>query len=187
VITINRKQFIGGMALLAATPAGCPTPSPQSILDELNTWVPVAIATFDGVVAAINPAIGSALALLVPVVDGEWKALSGAISTYIHTVPPPAAGLPTMIAMMTALESNMDGVIAALPPGLAPNILAASKAAYALLLATLISIQSRLQPTSTPSLRAVVSSVPPAKSAKDFANQINSIMKANGQALRVKA
>jgi hypothetical protein len=191
----SRREFTGqvvaGAAMVGIVPflAGCPTATIDQVLNELNTWVPAAIATFDGVLSIINPAAGTALALLQKTIDGEWQALSGAISTYIHTVPPPANGLPQIIAFMSALQANLSQVIAALPPGLDQTILASSKAAFALLLATLIDIENRLQP-STPAIRAAaINSVllpQPAKSTADFVKQINAIMAKNGQSLRVK-
>jgi hypothetical protein len=192
----SRREFTGqvvaGAAMVGIVPflAGCPTATVDQVLQELNTWIPAAIATFDGVLSIINPVAGTALALLQKTIDGEWQALSGAISTYIHTVPPPANGLPQVIAFMQALQANLTQIIAALPPGLDQNILTASKTAFALLLATLMDIQNRLQPT-TVKLTAIavgggIQLPPPAKSAADFVRQINAIMAKNGQPLRVK-
>jgi hypothetical protein len=191
----SRREFTGqvvaGAAMVGIVPflAGCPAATIDQVLNELNTFVPAAIAVFDGVLAVINPAAGTVLATLQKTIDGEWQALSGAISTLLHTVPPPANGLPQVIAFMQALQANLSQVIGALPPGLDQTILASSKAAFALLLATLIDIQNRLQP-STPAIRAAaINSVllpQPAKSTADFVKQINAIMAKNGQSLRVK-
>jgi hypothetical protein len=196
IAMMNRREFTGcliGTAVLAyAGPNSCNTPSLQNVLDELNAWVPVAIVTFDGIVAFVD----SVLTAVAVAVDAAWRLLQGAITAYMHTTDPTTTAFDKVIAALDAVETQMAGIVAQLPPGIPANILAAARGGFALLIATLKDIQQHLNPTPTTvqagiranSARAIASlpATKPAKNAKDFANQINAIMVANGQTFRVK-
>jgi hypothetical protein len=192
---INRREFTGclvGTAVLAYVgPNSCGN-SLQSVLNELNTWVPVAIVTFDGIVAFVD----SVLTVVAAGVDAAWKLLQGAITAYMHTADPTTTAFDRVIATLDAVETQMAAIVTQFPPGIPANILAAARSGFALLIATLKDIQQHLNPTPTKlqvgiranSDRAMVTlpATKPARNAKDFANQINAIMAANDVALRVK-
>jgi hypothetical protein len=191
----SRRSFMlssgGAAALLAGSSvflAGCP----QDPWNELETWVPVAITAFDGVVAFVD----SVLTAIGATVDTAWKVLEAAVNTYVHTTDPTTTLFDKVVAAIDAVETNMNSIIAALPPGLDAAILKAAQFGFALLLATLKNIQAKINPNPTPAqasihakTRATLASLPAVASAtstSDFIKKFNAGMQANGQALRVK-
>jgi hypothetical protein len=182
---MNRRRFVGhlgtGAAALAlagttVTLEGC------SALDELNTWVPVGLAAFDGVASIVD----GPLTLIATTVDALWAAVSNAIGLYQHSTDPQNTKLDKVIAALDALNGGLAQALAALPISIPAGVLAASKAGLSLLIATLISIRNRLQPTAPPVAMTAARGVAPAKNTKDFVKQFNAIMAANGQTFRVK-
>lgn len=194
---MNKREFLGhltgaGMLALAGTSLaleGCPA---QGAWDQLETWIPVAIVAFDGVVAFVD----SVLTAIGAAVDVTWKIVEAAVNTYIHTPNPTGTLLEKVIAGMDALESQMQNIIAALPPGLDATILKAAQWGFAFILATLKSIEAKINPTPTPvqlaahaktkTVLASLPAVPAAKDTDDFIKQFNAGMAANGQTLQVK-
>lgn len=170
-----------GLALAGSTLTleGC------SALTDLETWVPVGLAAFDGVAAVVDAAFTAVAAT----VDALWAAVQNAISLYQHTTDPTTTTLQKVIATLDALAGGLTQAIAALPISIPAGVLTAAKAALALLIATLKSIEARLTPTPpapTPAMTAAIGGTAPAKNTKDFVNKFNAIMAANGLALRVK-
>ncbi len=184
----NRRQFVGhlvtgsaGLALAGSTLtlSGC------SALDELESWVPVGLAAFDGVAALVD----SVFTAVAATVDALWAAVNNAISLYTHTADPTTTALDKVIATLDALAGGLTQAVAALPISIPASVLSAARAALALLIATLKSIQAKLEPNPTPipaTMKAVIGSTVPAKSKRDFVNKFNAIMLANNQPLRVK-
>jgi hypothetical protein len=186
---MKRRQFVGhlaaGSAVLALagtsfTLEGC------NALTELETWVPVGLTVFDGV-ASIVDGVFTAVAATV---DALWAAVQNAINLYQHSTDPVKTRLDKVIATLDALRDGLNQALAALPISIPAAVLAASKAALGLTIATLTAIRNKLEPApaviATHAAMAGAVTVPPAKSTKDYKAQINAIMAANGQAFRVK-
>ena len=183
---MNRRQFAGhlaagaaGLALVGSTLTleGC------SALDELQSWVPVGLAAFDGLASIV----GGPFVAISGTVDALWAAVSNAINLYEHSTDAKNTTLDKVIATLDALSGGLAQALAALPVSIPAAVLAASKAGLALLISTLISIRNKLQPAPTPAaLSAAAGGVAPAKSKKDFVHKFNQIMSDNGQPLRVK-
>src|ERR1700761_2470067 len=143
---MNRRSFVGHLTtgaaagvLLGATTtiSGCST------LDELETWVPVGLAAFDGIVTLINPAAGTTLELAVKGLDILWAAVATAIANYNHdTTDPKATLLQKIVAALVGLEGGLDQFLTTFLGGLPANVVSAVEAGFNLLLATLQSIVS---------------------------------------------
>jgi len=184
----NRREFVGHLAAGAAGAAklgpvlaleGC------SALTDLEDWVPVGLAAFDGVAAIVD----AAFTAIATTVDSLWAAVMNAISIYQHTTDPTTTTLDKLIATLDALSGGLTQAVAALPISIPAAVLTAARAGLALLIATLVSIRNRLQPTPAPvpaAMKAAIGTTAPAKSKKDFISKFNAIMAANGQTFRVK-
>lgn len=184
---MNRREFAGhlvkgsaGLAL-ASTVAleGC------SAISDLETWVPVGLAAFDGVAAAVD----GPFTAVATTVDSLWAAVNAAIANYQHSSDPTTTKLDKLIATLDALSSGLAQSLAALPVSIPAAVLAASKSIIALTIATLKSIQARLEPTPSPvapHVRAAIAGMAPAKSKKDFISQVNAIYAANGLPQRLR-
>jgi len=183
---MERREFFGvsgkgavGLALVAATAdvfvlEGCDV---GSVLSELETWVPVGLSAFDTLISYINPAAGSAIAVAIQAANVLWQAVATAVANYQHTTDPTTTLLDKVIAALDALQGGLASVLASLPTGLSPVIVKAVTFGFSLLLATLKSIQSKLEPapasTSSKAANVIVNGVAPAKSGKDFIKQFN--------------
>jgi hypothetical protein len=182
----TRRQFTGhlvGGGLGVALAGGALTLEGCSAIDDLESWVPVGLAAFDGVAAIVD----TVFTTISTTVDALWAAVENAISIYQHTADPTTTTLDKVIATLDALSGGLTQALAALPISIPAAVLAAAKAVLALTIATLKSIQARLEPTSTTRAAAVkASAVPPAKSKSDYVKQVNAIMAANGQTFRVR-
>ena len=182
---MKRREFaghlIGGAGVLALagstiTLEGC---TPAGAWSELEQWVPVGLAAFDGV-ALIVDTVFTAIAATT---DALWAAVENAVSLYMHTADPTQTVLDKVIAALDALSGGLTQAIAALPVSIPANILAAARAVLNLTISTLKSIQAKIEPTS--SRKAAIMGTP-AKSTKDYVSQVNAIFAANGQTIRVK-
>lgn len=185
---MNRRQFgghlvTGGLGLALAgtslTLEGC------SAISDLESWVPVGLAAFDGVAAIVD----SVFTTIATTVDALWAAVNAAIANYQHSTDPQVTRLDKLIAALDALAGGLTQALAALPVSIPAGVLTAAKAILALTIATLKSIQARLEPTPTPvsaNVRAAIGGVQPAKSKKDYIKQVNSICASNGVSLRVQ-
>lgn len=185
---MNRRKFVGhlvggaaGLSLAGTTLTldGC------SALSDLESWVPVGLAAFDGLAAVVDTVFTTVAAT----VDALWASVNAAISAYQHTADPTATTLDKVIAALDALAGGLTQALASLPVSIPAAVLTAAKAALSLLIATLKSIQARLEPTPSPvaaNVKAAIATTTPAKNTKDFVNKFNAIMAANGLALRVK-
>ncbi len=176
-------HLVGGAGTLVLAGGTMLTMTGCSALSELETWVPVGLAAFDGIASIVDGPI----AAIATTVDGLWAAVSNAINLYQHSTDPQNTRLDKIIAALDALNGGLAQVLAALPISLPAGILAASKAGLALLIATLISIRNKLQPTQTTVLLMMAAGgTLPAKSTRDFRNRFNAIMAQNGQTFRVR-
>jgi hypothetical protein len=184
---MNRRQFAGhlvkGSAVALAgtslTLSGC------SALDELESWVPVGLAAFDGVAAIVD----GPFTAIASTVDALWAAVLNAISLYQHSTDPTTTNLDKLIAALDALAGGLTQAVAALPISIPAAVLNAAKLGLALLIATLKRIQAKLEPTPTPvpaAMKAAIGTTAPATSKGDFVKKFNAIMAANNQPLRVK-
>lgn len=144
---MNRRAFVGtltasaaGLALAStATLSGC------SALDDLETYVPIGLAAFDGIITLINPVAGSALDLAVKALDIAWTAVSTAIANYQHdTTDPKNTLLEKIIAALNSLVPALDQFLQTFLGGLPTGIQNAVEAGINLLIATLTSIAGRL-------------------------------------------
>jgi hypothetical protein len=203
---LNRRQFfevsgkgtLGSAALLATAGGSVFVLEGCNALDELTTWMPVGLSAFDSIVSLINPIAGSVLAVSVSTADSLWNAVSTAIANYQHTSDPTTTLLDKVIAALDALQGGLTQVLSAIPVSLSGAILLAVKGGFALLLATLKSIQGKLEPkvsanakvmlkaSRSPELAAAIGTTAPAKNKADFVSQFNAIMAANGQTVRLK-
>jgi hypothetical protein len=163
---MNRRAFVGsltataaGLALAStATMTGC------SALDDLESYVPIALAAFDGIVALINPVAGSALEIAIKALDVAWTAVSTAIANYQHdTTDPKNTLLEKIIAALNSLTPALDQFLSTFLGGLPAGIQSAVEAGVNLLIATLTSIANRLAPglTSVAINRKAQAVVPP--------------------------
>jgi hypothetical protein len=186
---ITRREMIGGVTLAGVatctlTLEGC------NVLGELETWVPVAISAFDGVISILSPFIGPAGAALQAIVNTAsalWQAVVVAISNYEHSTLPVDTALAKVIAALTALQQGLDQILSALPVSLPAGVLAAIKAGLSLLISTLAYFQNKLQPTSTKvALKAAVNLPSPAPKVSDFVKQFNQAMSSNGQQFQLR-
>jgi hypothetical protein len=184
----TRRSFIltsgGACALLAGGSVGllggC---TPASAWNELETWVPVGLAAFDGVASIVDTVFTSVAAT----VDALWAAVENAVSLYQHTTDPTATVLDKVIATLDALSGGLTQALAALPISIPAAVLIAARAILALTIATLKSIQAKIEPASAARKAALVASaVPPATSTSNYIKQVNAIFAANGQAIRVR-
>jgi len=182
---MNRRQFtghlVGGLALAGTslTLEGC------SAISDLQSWVPVGLAAFDGVAAVVD----SVFTTVATTVDALWAAVNAAIAYYQHSTDPVTTRLDKLIAALDALASGLTQAVAALPVSIPAGVLTAAKAILALTIATLKSIQARLEPTPTPvpaAVKLAIGGTAPAKSKRDYVKQVNAICAANGLALRVQ-
>jgi len=176
----SRRTFIGhltGAAIVAWT-GGCNT----SIIQQVQTWVPVAITAFDGVITIINPAAGSAIALAAVAIDALWKALQSAISAYKNG----NSTLSSVIAAIQAVMNEISAFTGNLPPGLQTGI----KLGLSLLVSTLQAFLTKLSPTAVVSAQARTAAlgVPPAKDKADFVHKWNrlAIKKADGSTFTIQ-
>jgi hypothetical protein len=183
---MNRRDFglvtMGGVAVAALGTEGC---TAGGILSELQAWVPLGIAAFDGIAVIVD----SVFTTVATTVDALWAAVNNAISLYNHTADPTVTTLDKVIATLDALAGGLTQAVAALPISIPAAALNAAKLGLALLIGTLKSIQAKLEPTPAPipaAMKAVIGTTVPATSQKDFIAKFNAIMAANGQALRVK-
>jgi hypothetical protein len=186
--SMNRRQFTGhlvagslGVALGGATisMSGC------SAISDLESWVPVGLAAFDGVAAVVD----SIFTNVATTVDDLWAAVNSAIANYQHSTDPVTTRLDKLIAALDALASGLTQALSALPVSIPAGVLTAAKAILALTIATLKSIQARLEPTPTPvpaKVKLAIGGAAPAKSKRDYVKQVNAICAANGLALRVQ-
>jgi hypothetical protein len=183
---MNRRQFTAHLVASAVFAGMGITMTACSALSDLETWVPVGLAAFDGVAADVD----AAFTAVATTVDALWAAVENAISLYQHTTDPTTTTLDKVIATLDALAGGLTQALAALPISIPAGVLAAAKAALALLIATLVSIRNRLQPTTTatikPEIKAIAATTTPAKSTRDFVNKFNAIMATNGLNFRVK-
>jgi len=175
----NRREFVGhlaGGAAIVALSASAVELEGCNVLSELETWVPIGLSAFDTLVSFINPAAGSALAVVISTANSLWEAVATAIANYQHTTDPTATTLDKVIAAMDALEGGLSAVLAALPASIPAVVLKAVQFGFGLLLATLKSIRNAIEPTTgLKALKPVtVTGVTSAKSAKDFISQFNS-------------
>lgn len=185
---LTRREFTGhlvtgGAAVALAgtslTLEGC------SALSELETWVPVGLAGFDGLAAIVD---GPFLAIATTV-DALWGAVENAISLYQHSTDPTNTKLDKIIAALDALAGGLTQAVAALPVSISAAVLGAAKLALGLLIATLKRIQAKLEPVPTPvaaHVRLAMAGVAPATSKADFVSKFNAIMADAGLAFRVK-
>ena len=182
---MNRREFgvvtMGGVAVAALGMEGC---TPAGVWGELETWVPVGLAAFDGVAAIVD----TIFAAVATTVDALWAAVENAVNLYMHTTDPTTTQLDKVIAALDALSGGLSQALAALPVSIPAAVLTAAKLGLSLLIATLKSIQAKLEPASATRKAAVapVNGQVAATSTKDFVNKFNAIMIANGQTLRVK-
>jgi len=182
---ISRRYFLGaaGATALAAGGTvylgGC---SASSAWNELETWLPVGLAAFDGLAGIVDTVFTS----IASTVDALWAAVQNAVSLYMHTTDPTTTILDKVIATLDALQGGLAQALAALPVSIPAAVLAAAKAVLGLTIATLKSIQAKIEPTNATRQAAVkASTVTPATSTKDYTKQVNAIFAANGLALRV--
>lgn len=187
---MNRRDFVGhltggaaGLALAGAFSLdGC---TAQTAIDELEQWVPVGLAAFDGIAAIVD----SVFTTIATTTDALWAALSNAISLYQHSTDPTTTKLDKVIAALDALSGRLTQALAALPVSIPAAVLSAAKLGLALLIATLKNIQAKLEPAPTPvpaNVKAAIGTTAPATSKKDFVNKWNAIMAANGLSFRVR-
>ena len=175
---MNRRTFVGtlstGAAALALAGAsievgGC------SALDDLESYVPIALAAFDGVVTLINPVAGSALEIAVKALDVLWTAVSTAIANYQHdTTDPKATLLQKIIAALNSLAPALDQFLSTFLGGLPEGIQNAVEAGINLLIATLTSIAGRLG-GGPATLSARAATVTPPKTKHAFIADYNAI------------
>ena len=182
---MNRRQFTGhlvtgaaGLALAGTslTLEGC------SAISELESWVPIGLAAFDGVASIV----GGPFSVIATTVDALWAAVENAISLYQHSGDPTNTKLDKLIATLDALAGGLSQALAALPVSIPAAALSAAKLGLALLIATLKSIRNKLQPAPAPVAYAAAGATAPASSTKDFVKKFNQIMSDNSQTLRVK-
>ena len=181
----SRRYFLGaaGATALAAGGTvylgGC---SASSAWNELQTWLPVGLAAFDGLAGIVD----TVFTAIASTVDALWAAVQNAVSLYIHTTDPTTTILDKVIASLDALQGGLAQALAALPVSIPAAVLAAAKAVLALTISTLKSIQAKIEPTNMAKQSAAKALVPPAASStKDYTKQVNAIFAANGLALRV--
>jgi hypothetical protein len=181
----TRREFAGhlvagaaGLALAGTslTLEGC------NALDELESWVPIGLAAFDGLASIID----GPFTAIATTVDALWAAVENAISLYQHSTDPVNTKLDKLIAVLDALAGGLSQALAALPVSIPAGVLAAARAGLALLIATLKSIRNKLEPSPAPTAYAAAAGATPASSASDFKSKWNAIMKANGVNAQVR-
>lgn len=177
---MNRKQFVGCLVAGAAASAmlgvdGC---NLGSAIAQLEKWVPVGLQAFAGVVAIINPAAGTALAISVTVAKALWTDISTAIANY--NAAPASAKTTVMAKITTALGALMGGLGDILHQlgSAASSQLGTITAALNLFIATLSAIDANLG--GTPPVVPVSARVKAATSGPDFRNQFNAIVSQGG-------
>jgi hypothetical protein len=159
---------------------GC---TPSSAWDELNTWIPVGLAAFDGVALIVD----TVFTIIASTTDALWAAVQNAVSLYLHTTDPTTTALDKVIAALDALQGGLAQALAALPVSIPAAVLAAAKAVLGLTIATLKSIQAKIEPNSMARKDVLKASpVAAANSTKDYISQVNAIFAANGQTIRVR-
>lgn len=185
---MNRRDMlrttVSGVAVCTLTGAamleeGCTT---GDALAQLNKWLPVGIQAFAGVVAIINPAAGSVLAVAVTTAKALWADVSAAVAAYNAA---PAASKATVLGKVEtalgALISGLPDVLKQIPGG--AEYANTVTAAIDLVLATLSAIDANLggvppvaQATATARTAKITKA---ATNGADFKKQFNQIL-ANG-------
>ena len=175
---MNRRTFVGSLSTGAAAVAlggasielgGC------SALDDLETYVPIALAAFDGVVALINPIAGSALQIAINALDVAWTAVSTAIANYQHdTTDPKTTLLDRIIAALNSLVPALDTFLKTFLGGLPAGIQTAVEDGLNLLIATLTSIAARLG-GGPATLSAKAGAIKPPQTKGQFIQSYNAI------------
>lgn len=113
----SRREFVGHLVGGAAATAllataglalgGCP--KVETVISDLQRWMPVGLQAFAGVVAIINPLAGSALALAVVASKAVWTDVSAAIAGYENA---PATGKDTWLHK---IQTVLGQLIVSLP------------------------------------------------------------------------
>ena len=174
---MNRRKFVGSLTAVAAgaAMAGSVSLSGCSALDDLETYVPIALAAFDGVISLINPVAGSALEIAVKALDVIWTAVSTAIANYQHdTTDPKNTLLEKIIAALNSLTPALDQFLSTFLGGLPAGIQNAVEAGINLLIATLTSIAGRLGGSSA-HLSAKAAAIAAPQNKKQFITAYNAI------------
>ena len=101
----NRRQFLGhlsGAGLLAVAGASMVTLEGCDAWTELESWIPVGLAAFDGVASILD----GPFTAIANTVDALWAAVENAVSLYTHTADPTTTVLDKVIA---ALDTSLAG------------------------------------------------------------------------------
>lgn len=189
---LKKTPLVLSYAVGISALAGCPKIG--DVLAVLETYVPVGLQAFTGIVTLINPPVGTGLALAVIAAKAGWADVSAAIAFYQSA---PAAAKSTALGKVdTALEGLVGGLQKVLNSfGLSSQTdQQAAVAALMLLIATLSGIQAGITPAGvTTAARARRAAIPArmvvgAQSVeisstadpKKFKAQYNAIMNAGG-------
>jgi hypothetical protein len=185
---------------LALIVAGCPPFA--TVMQKLKQYVPIGLQAFAGVVAIINPPVGSALALAAPLVNKAWSDLSSTIDAY-NAAPAAdkSSALGATLTALDALEANLKQSVTDLGGNPSSPEVQAAQAALLLLTTTLTAIESQLVPPQAPPALVIAHAhariamaqgprtvmvahdsivLVPAKSPSDFCAQYNRIMASAG-------
>jgi hypothetical protein len=194
---MSKREFFGHLTRNAAIVAfaggtsfalgGC------SVLQELETWVPIGLTAFDEVVSLLNPLAGSALAVALTTANGLWTAFTIAISNYDHSTLPKATLLQRLIAAIGAFQDGLDGILATLPVNLPAAVLLGVKAGLKLLISTLTYFSNKYGGATVPSTsktarKAEYMAVKPLPNPKEFAAAFNALglHRADGSAVTIQ-
>lgn len=188
---LKKTPLVLSYAVGISALAGCPKIG--DVLAVLETYVPVGLQAFTGIVTLINPPVGTGLTLAVIAAKAGWADVSAAIAFYQSA---PAAAKSTALGKVdTALEGLVGGLQKVLNSfGLSSQTdQQAAVAALMLLIATLSGIQAGITPAGVTAARARRAAIPArmvvgAQSVeisstadpKKFKAQYNAIMNAGG-------
>jgi hypothetical protein len=182
---MNRRELIFKGALTAAAITAIPMGgcSSGSVLSELETYVPIGLQAFAGVVSLINPAAGGALSLVVAIIPKLWGDITVAINNYKAAG---STGVPAdIIAALNAASAGISQVSTDLT-GLVnvPAVdIAIAKGILLLITTTLGAIVAKFAPKPAAALASqsivingVTVNITGATSGKQFLAEFNNIL-----------
>ncbi len=208
VFDLKKRRFLQRAPLIiffaSATGEMFMAVSCADVVSELETYLPIGLTAFSGVVSIINPIAGSALSIASGLATKLWGDITPALNNY--TAAPASAKSTPLGELLTALQSA-EGQVSVVDSDLATAVninqtdLKASQAVLLVITATLSSIQAKLAkstptvaapapPAAVASARAARPStvavgtqtldVTAASNGKDFRNKVNQIWVAAG-------
>jgi hypothetical protein len=171
-----------------------------SAMSQLQTWAPVGLTAFTGIVSILNPAVGSPLAVWSGRVIKVWGDMQAGIRAYNDA---PAANKATrmgeLLTVLDAVQGELKQGIADLGANPSSVDVQAAQAALLLLQTTLATIEAKLAPKAPAPVAATHTqhttefegartvrvnkstlTIGPVTSGSDFKKQFNVIMQHAG-------